>query len=441
MEQNKLKDGEDQARQFIQVNDFIEPYQKSFAALVIKICDYNNNLSPELKDPEARKKAEKERSSIGKAFSSMSSALTSRPNRSETWDLMNELMKMGQYRAVFALANTYSRKCDDNDEKIVALSQQAINQQKIKAKAQAIAVAALKAVQENLIQKKFWNAETEFIKAHETIQLRVTDPALLELVKIEMTKSGSEITGQQALARKKREALFELASRDALAGQKAFDEFIKQYSDYPNVDEDKLKISDIRASQVEKKFAAKLAAIEEVTQNDPQEAKVMIKKLEADVSTEDISVLKSRVTVLRRTILNRELAQIQDRMDEAQKFLEKVSVDYAMSIKKGTKPERSFIQKATTGTENLVRARSLQAGAVKQLEVLMQDPDLDLISKAKLTGLLESQKAALAQIDNDLSSKSSVFMGLGVVVLLIVVGVVVFIFIRKRGASSQPKVV
>jgi len=354
---------------------------------------------------------------------------------------LNEMKMNGHLTPVLAMASLY-QSARGEDALIVTIAQSTVDLQKQQAQAIRVTNAALKPAKDLIDNGRFWDARAEIEKASESIRMRVTDAQLLRMIQLEMKKTQSDVDGRIEKAMKQRNTAIELARRDYAEGSKQFDSFMKAYPDYPDVDQDALKFRDIKEHQVGSKFAKQIAAIEEVTQNDPQEAKVMIKKLlEADVSAEDISVLKSRVTALRRTILNRELAQIQDRMDEAQKFLEKVSVDYAMSIKKGTKPERSLIEKATMGTENLVRARSLQAGAIKQLEVLMQDPDLDLISKAKLTGLLESQKAAVAQIDNDLSSKSSVFMGLGVVVFVAILGVVAFLFIRKRGTFSQPKVV
>lgn len=437
LEQNKFDEGEQYAQQFVRVTDFVEPYQKTFANLVVMICGYYNRLPPELKDQQKRREAEAEKSALGKVLSSVSSAVSSKPYRAETLDLITQLIAIGQYRPAFAAANVYLKKIDETDDKIVAYAQQAVDQQKVKAKAQAIAAAALKTVTENLNDKKLWGAQAEFKKAQDTIQLRVTDTQLLEMVKIEMTKTENEIAGRQAAAEKKREALFELARRDAGKVGKALDEFMQQYPDYPNYEEDKIKINDLRSDQVEKKFAARLAAIEEVIKNDPQEAKEMIKKLlESDANADDLSILKSKITALRRTILDKELVKVQARMDEAQGYLEKFSTDYAETIKAGQKPTLSVIRKITSGTENLVRARSLQAGAVKQLEILMQEPELDTVSKAKLVGLLESQKAAIAQMDADLASKSNILIALGVGAALVVVLIVVLVVVSRRRSPA-----
>lgn len=165
--------------------------------------------------------------------------------------------------------------------------------------------------------------------------------------------------------------------------------------DYPNADNLKIQVKEI-------KFAKRISAIEEVIPNDPAEAKKMIKTLMASgLTPDDISVVKSKVSKLETQILEKEFEGIKADMDEAQGYLTKFNTQVSGSGNlpaDGRIAKVDFLASLSIGTENLVRARSIQVGAQKRLEILMQEP-MDNVTKAKLTGLLETQKAAVEQMD------------------------------------------
>jgi hypothetical protein len=130
----------------------------------------------------------------------------------------------------------------------------------------------------------------------------------------------------------------------------------------------------------------------------------MIKQMmSSGIDLDEISLISSKVTALTRKILEREVDLIRADMDEAQAFLTKVSANFAQTIKKGEKTSVGFIQSFSIDTDNLVRARSLQAGAIKRLELLLTEAT-DTVTKSKLVGLLETQKAAVDQIDGTLNT-------------------------------------
>jgi hypothetical protein len=162
----------------------------------------------------------------------------------------------------------------------------------------------------------------------------------------------------------------------------------------------------------------------------------MIKTLMASgLTPDDISVVKSKVSKLERQILDKEFDSIKADMDEAQGFLTKFNTQVAGSGNlptDGKIAKVDFIASLSIGTENLVRARSIQVGAQKRLEILMQQP-MDNVTKAKLTGLLETQKAAVEQMDEVTNSQRNnrVLAGAGCGAILLL-GVFSGLFLKGR---------
>ncbi|MDR1146615.1 MAG: GYF domain-containing protein [Verrucomicrobiales bacterium] len=412
--------------------------------------------------------------------------------KTEVVKTINLLIDHGNSRAVLALANVYLKR-KDADTDIARLSQQAAERLKQESKALDIAKAALLPVREKMDAGRFWLAAGELKNAQENINNRVTDSGLLQMVgrEIKMTEAtlvkkinaaGAERAAIMALAdsdpveaekkfgglaarypdmpeleqgrRQLRTAIYgkrlalimRVANQDATQGEAELKKFLVEYPEFPDADQARQKIVELRNQQIEEKYAKRIAAIEEVIVNDSEEAKKMIKTLmESKIDPDEISILTSKVTLLKRKILEREVELIRADMDEAQGYLTKFNASVSQTHEVSGVAKWSFIQSLTVGTDNLVRARSLQAGAVKRVEVLLEEYT-DNVTKAKLVGLMEAQKAAVEQIDGTLQSKHSnkiiVIVGgmLAAVLALGAVGAAVF-FIRKKKAGRRDKVV
>lgn len=360
--------------------------------------------------------------------------------RNKAFTLAKDLMSGGHFREAIALSNTCIKKYGQ-DMEFVRLSQSAVDQQKTQNKAVAIAQAATKDASVLMGQNRLWEAKVEMERSIESIKERVNDASLLKFTEIELGKISRDLTRKIEGAMKLRAVILETAKRSATEAGKKYTEFLVKYPDFPEAEADALKLSDLKTGQIEAKFAKRIAAIEEVISNDTAEAKEMIKRLIADNSDPDeVSVIKSRMSKLEKTILQQEIKAIQSRLDEAQSFLTKWNVTFAASLKKGEQPAANFTASASGGVENLTRAISLQEGVVKQINVLLQDK-MDNVTKSQVVALQETAKAALDYMSNakvkDAEEKETaarnknIAIGLGAFVLLIIIGGI-FIVKRKR---------
>jgi hypothetical protein len=88
-------------------------------------------------------------------------------------------------------------------------------------------------------------------------------------------------------------------------------------------------------------------------------------------------------------------------INHPESYLKQFSANYAAELKSGGDPNKALTTQAASGVENLVRARSVQAGAIKRLDILLTE-ETDTVTKSRLVGLLETQKAALNQMDGTL---------------------------------------
>lgn len=153
----------------------------------------------------------------------------------------------------------------------------------------------------------------------------------------------------------------------------------------------------------------------------------MVKRLEKSLSADETSMLKSKITALQSHIIDRELDSIDARISEAQSYLAKYNVSYAQDVKNGRQPT---IVQLTSGVENLVRARSIQVGVVKQLETLLAE-EMSNISKARLVGFLETAKVALKTMDATLIKRSVYLWTIAVVMMGLLIAGVVFYWKRR----------
>lgn len=390
---------------------------------------------------------------------------------------IQELTKANHSRAAAVLANVYMRKGGaDNDVEVGKLAQAATENMKNESKAIEVAKVALRPVREMMDKMKFWTAKGELEKAFAAIKNRISDSSLTDLINREVAmvkyeldekikKVNDEVKASLDLAKedpvqaeskltllkktyvddpdmekrinevrstryaKEEKTILRLSQTDPEAAEKKLAEFIELNPDYPNAENLKIQIKEI-------KFAKRISAIEEVIPNDPEEAKKMIKTLmSSGLTPDDISVVKSKVSKLQKQILEKEFETIKADMDEAQSYLTKFNTQVAAGGNipvNGEVAKVDFISSLTVGTENLVRARSIQVGAQKRLEILMQEP-MDNVTKAKLAGLLEAQRVAVQQMDDVTNSQRNnrilAGAGFGVIFLAGAGGVLV---LKKR---------
>jgi hypothetical protein len=189
--------------------------------------------------------------------------------------------------------------------------------------------------------------------------------------------------------------IMKISDTDPILALKEYEKFVIQHSDYPEIEVDRQKIRQVRTQQIEAKLTKRLALIDEVILNDPNEAREMIKRLISDnTEPDEISLIRSRVSKLEKQILQTEVKRIEQKIDEAQSYLTKWNVTYAAELKKGGSPEADFKASISGGIENLTRAISVQDGVAKQISILLGQP-MDLITKSQLIGLQQTAVAAL----------------------------------------------
>jgi hypothetical protein len=360
--------------------------------------------------------------------------------RAKVYVLVKELIEGSNFREAIALSNTALKKLGEDSE-LVRLSQSAVDQQKIQQRAYKIAQAASGDANVLIEQNRLWDAKVELERSFAQIGDRIRDADLLRATGIEMAKIARDLSRKIENAMKVHVVIMETAERDAVAGAKKMDAFLASHPDYPDADSDKLKISDLRTAQVEAKFASRIAAIEEVISNDPDEAKNMIARLISDnTDPDEVSVIKSRLSKLQKAILQTEIQRIQQKLDEAQSYLSRWNVTYAEELKKGGTPSASLTASLSGGIENLTRAISVQEGVVKQIDVLLTEP-MDTVSKSQVVGLQETAKGALdlmrATKEEAASNKRNVMIGM-VVGLVVVVGAIVFFIVKRKKAPAAP---
>jgi len=173
--------------------------------------------------------------------------------------------------------------------------------------------------------------------------------------------------------------------------------------------------------------------------------------------------------------IKEEIQEIQNRMDEVQRYLETagysvegISTGFAgrgegsaaglgagflgfiggwLGVASGSAAGSGhFTGKVSHSvrTENLVRAKSVQEGAIKQIEILLEMKDqLSVPTRAKLMGLLETQKKALQYINEGIEAqqRGTILRWILVVVLLggVVGGIVWLVRSLKRGFKAFGK--
>ena len=384
-------------------------------------------------------------------------ALSTIELRSRILKFAAQMKEKENYRPTIALAATYTKQVTD-DADISKLAQDCVHCIQMEAKALEIAKLVVKPINESIAADKLYTAQADLAKADESIALRVTDEVKLRAIKRETTACRNHLDKLLKATQAKRDTILEVAVRDAVEGKKQLDDFLKAHTDYPNFDQDKLKLDDLRQQQVRKKFDKKLLAIREVIHNDPAEAKAMIGKLtNTEMDADEISIISSELVKVRRELLEREEHLIRMDMDDAHSYLTKFTTAYDQIEKTLDHPETSLTKRLALGTENLVRAKGLQVGAVERLKLLLNE-ETDNVTKARLVSLLEAQKSALTDIEavhgkievdkkeqkqlvDDAAARRQLYITLGAsavaVMTIMVIAALWLLHRRKRTAVSE----
>lgn len=314
--------------------------------------------------------------------------------KSKTYNLALDLYKNKYLVESAALCNLATRKFG-NEETFLKLSQSIVELEKFEKKAEQIAEIVVKPARLLLNKGLIYQSRDEYAKSAKAVNEKGLDPQLMKLIQDKITPFFSDLSAQIESSTIARNMIMKISDTDPILALKEYEKFVMQHSDYPEIEVDRQKIRQIRTQQIEAKLTKRLALIDEVIQNDPNEAREMIKRLISDnTEPDEISLIRSRVSKLEKQILQTEVKRIEQKIDEAQSYLTKWNVTYAAELKKGGSPEADFKASISGGIENLTRAISVQDGAAKQISILLGQP-MDLITKSQLIGLQQTAVAAL----------------------------------------------
>jgi hypothetical protein len=314
--------------------------------------------------------------------------------KSKTYSLALDLYKNKYLAESAALCSLATRKFG-NEEAFLKLSQSIVELEKSEKKAEQIAEIVVRPARLLLNKGLIFQSRDEYAKSAKAVNEKGLDPQLMKLIQDKINPFFSDLSAQIESSIIARNMIMKISDTDPILALKEYEKFVIQHSDYPEIEVDRQKIRQVRTQQIEAKLTKRLALIDEVILNDPNEAREMIKRLISDnTEPDEISLIRSRVSKLEKQILQTEVKRIEQKIDEAQSYLTKWNVTYAAELKKGGSPEADFKASISGGIENLTRAISVQDGVAKQISILLGQP-MDLITKSQLIGLQQTAVAAL----------------------------------------------
>ena len=344
---------------------------------------------------------------------------------------IEQLQKGYYFRAVGALSNCYLREIG-KDSDVAELAQNSLDLQKRQIQAIKIAKAAIKPARESLSQGKFWTAESEYNRAIALIDDKLKDDFQRQVVAAEIASTKRDIATKLEGAKVEMNDIMHVARSNAGEADEKMKVFLQEHSDLPEQKSTLTQIRDFKEAQIIDRLKSRVEAVEAVLQNDPSEAKAMAKRLETTLPPDEFSLIKAKINALEVRGLQRELDLIESKIGEAQSYLTRYSMTYANDIKEGKHPKISF----TSGVENLVRARSIQTGIVKQLEALVPE-EMPNIQRARLSGLLETEREALRMMNETIVEQDKARLWT-VIVVSVLFSALGFLIIKKLYFSSKP---
>jgi hypothetical protein len=372
--------------------DFLEPVQRSYVTLVIELLDPSargagadavSNAANDLARRVATLEAEvatavdaTQRARLQFELNTLKNKLTTYRGaegtglRDRVYGSVKDLETYADYSAAIGLINAY---------------QSAFG-----------ADAGLNTLAQSMQDGQRKTGDAELDRVDSLLKIKVTDPVQLIVINRELAYT----RGQLELALKKADDqvmfMMQLATQDMTKAKAELAKFLAMYSDYPETTQLTYKLD--RAS-----YMLKLDTIRKIAANDPSQARTMLRDFQKDLSKEDAGLLSSEIAKIYQAIFAPELAAIQKDIDDAQAFFTRATKMEQEVIEINGQPATRKINTSSEGTENLIRARSLQAGAYKRLEALLKE-EVDPVTRAKATGLLETSLQAVNQIDGKLGN-------------------------------------
>jgi len=397
--------------------DFLEPVQRSYVTLVIELLDPSargagtdavSNAANDLARRVATLEAEvatavdaTQRARLQFELNTLKNKLTTYRGaegtglRDRVYGSVKDLETYADYSAAIGLINAY-QSAFGADAGLNTLAQSMQDGQRKTGDAMVIAETALGPVKTALQANRLWTAKAELDRVDSLLKIKVTDPVQLIVINRELAYT----RGQLELALKKADDqvmfMMQLATQDMTKAKAELTKFLAMYSDYPETTQLTYKLD--RAS-----YMLKLDTIRKIAANDPSQARTMLRDFQKDLSKEDAGLLSSEIAKIYQAIFAPELAAIQKDIDDAQAFFTRATKMEQEVIEINGQPATRKINTSSEGTENLIRARSLQAGAYKRLEALLKE-EVDPVTRAKATGLLETSLQAVNQIDGKLGN-------------------------------------
>jgi len=405
-------------------------------------------------------------------------------NREKIRQQISDLGSGGHARAAVILANLFL-KLRGNDERIAAQAQIATETLKEESKAAQIVQVALAPVLEKEKAGHLWAASQALQAAIDLIKAKADSANLQKLVMREISltaqkiKQGIELakeeitrifaqaqqdlpSAKEALRKflqahpdhpeagqldsrltevfyeKKISVILDSAAQNAEQGGKDFELFLVAYPQYPDADRIRLRIREYQNKQVEAKFALRLAAIEEVIANDPNAARGLIANLMKDRTPEEAAVLNSRISKLQKILLEKECQVIDEESNKADTHRNAFNASLNASTMTNGVATPSWVQSLSANLDPLLRARSLQTGIIERLQILLKE-QMDSVTKARISGMLEQEKKDLEQIDEVVArQKIARWIDLSFIALIVVgIGGGILLWWRKKKNSAS----
>ena len=214
--------------------------------------------------------------------------------KNDTMKLLEMLTEAGEIEAAFAIANVYTRVAG-SDLDIAKKQQDVIRLRELQTKAGSIA-KVIEDKQKTLVdQKQYWEAlavgEQSLSKVNQA-----GDKDLARLVTAKLSIDPLAIQRTISKAESESKALRELARVDALKAKSMLKEFRGKYPDFPEMETLAIAVEGERSGEMKGKVADLLRSVEDLADNDPQQAREILAGLSpADIDPIDRRALETRI--------------------------------------------------------------------------------------------------------------------------------------------------
>jgi hypothetical protein len=137
-------------------------------------------------------------------------------------------------------------------------------------KAVQIAKAAIRPVADAVNNGRPWSAKAQLARVNALIGDRISDESERQLVEKELagTKRDLDLKIGEAIAQ--RDAIFQTGVTSYATAASQLDAFFAAHPDYPEVNQDKARLSQLQEEQISDTLKRHIEAIEATLQNDPK---------------------------------------------------------------------------------------------------------------------------------------------------------------------------